>query len=193
MKALITGGANGIGSAIAKKLSQTHDILIADIKMHPTFKTIQIDVTNEEQYTQLPKEVDLLVLNAGIMKRGTLTESTTADFESLFSVNVKGYWLILKHIKAKEIIVVTSYYALTPPSNPGLYAVTKAADATLGKCVGAKIAYLGPVKTAMNNPTEKKYRDDPEFVAEKISELHFSKNKVLYWDGREYAFSQEYI
>ena len=76
---------------------------------------------------------DILVNNAGIAHIGNVENTTDADFEKLFSVNVKGVFHLLKacipHMKAQGgvILNMSSIAALVGLSDRFAYSMTKGA------------------------------------------------------------------
>jgi NAD(P)-dependent dehydrogenase (short-subunit alcohol dehydrogenase family) len=200
--AVITGGSQGIGEAIANELAKEYNVISIDMNTHHTHKT---HVANVTEFSSLQKAADavehcdVLVLNAGIMKRGTVLESTHDDFDQIFSVNVKGYWLTLKAFEHKLhknsiIVIISSVHALDIPHKPALYAMTKAANAAMGKALhkegkyNIKIVYPGPIISQMNDVNENKKRDTPQFLAKKIHELVNSTHHALLYKDEKYRF-----
>jgi 3-oxoacyl-[acyl-carrier protein] reductase len=196
--AVVTGGAQGIGEAIANELATEYAVVSLDLQKHHTHQSHVVNVTefdNLKNAAEATPNCDVLVLNAGIMKRGKTLESTHDDFDTIFNVNVKGYWLTLKAFEHKlheksVIVIISSMHARDVPAQPALYAMTKAANAAMASALhkegrfNVKVAYLGPTITAMNDANEYKKRDTPQFVAQKIHELIHSKyHALIYCDG----------
>jgi len=105
--AVVTGGASGIGKAISQLFArQGATVHIIDVNEEVAAKTLseitsegfeayfhKTDITNQEQLSALFQEigrVDILVNNAGIAHVGNVENTSEADFERVYNVNVKG-------------------------------------------------------------------------------------------------------
>ena len=85
---LVTGGANGLGAAIAAEL-RTHgndiiiiyDRIVGDNVLRPQF---------------LPQELDVLINCAGINITGWLENFAECDWDSVMDVNAKGIFMMTK-------------------------------------------------------------------------------------------------
>jgi 2-keto-3-deoxy-L-fuconate dehydrogenase len=151
--AIVTGGGSGIGSAICSLFAeQSAKIYLLDIDEAGSTETIEkirkaggvaefihCAVDNESQVENairivMDKQVpDILVNNAGIAHVGNAEKTTGADFEKLFSVNVKGVFHLLKacipHMKAAGgvILNMSSIAARVGLSDRFAYSMTKGA------------------------------------------------------------------
>ena len=105
--AVITGGGSGIGKAIAIVFAkQGASVSIIDLNEQSAEETatqinlsggksevFALDISNQELVNQLFKKIgrfDILVNCAGIAHIGKADNTTEADFEKIFQVNVKG-------------------------------------------------------------------------------------------------------
>ena len=119
--ALITGGAKGIGAAIATELAATnHDVVInfltsrkeAVSLMEKLSKqygvnvlAIQCDVSKEEEVDEMVKEieakfggVDILINNAAIDLSSMWHEKKAEDFKKTLEVNVVGAYNVARRV-----------------------------------------------------------------------------------------------
>ena len=119
-KAVVTGGSNGIGKAIANTLkNQGAEVFILDLNENQSHKTAGIqtiitDITKWSQInsslTSIPNTVDILINNAGIGFVGNIEQTEEADFDRLYQVNVKGVFncvkAILPRMKKKGGVII---------------------------------------------------------------------------------------
>ena len=164
--ALITGGSNGIGKAIAQRfLNEGAKVIIFDI-VKPDYDVdfYQVDVSKEEQIKkafQEIKELDIVVNNAGIYFQASIEETSKEQLDKIIDVNIKGAYLISKYTiplirKNKgNIINISSAIGIAPePASPA-YCATKAAIIMLTKCMAQEYAIEGiRVNTILPGPID---------------------------------------
>jgi len=110
--AIITGGASGIGKAIAKIFAeQGAKVHILDINKEGATQTVNeirkanqkatahcCDVSNQKNVNKIIKNItttdtiDILVNNAGIAHIGSIEKTEEADLDKLYNVNIKGVY-----------------------------------------------------------------------------------------------------
>lgn len=122
--AVVTGGASGIGRAIASALARYDaKVVIADWAVERAQKVvgeikksggeafaIKTDVTNRKNVEQMVNQtlkkygkIDILVNNAGIMSRCTVMDMKEEDFDKTIDVNLKGV-VLCSQAAAKHMI-----------------------------------------------------------------------------------------
>lgn len=167
--AIITGGAKGIGRAIAEEfVSNGAEVAILDkffpddfenwlqkmssngVKLHSK----SLDVTNTKETevvcTQVAKElkkVDILVNNAGITRDKLIMRMSEEDWDSVLSVNLKGAFNMIKAlsmIMAKQrfgkIINISSVVGVMGNAGQSNYSASKAGLIGLSKSVAKELA-----------------------------------------------------
>ena len=205
----VSGGNGGIGSAVVKALHQKGAIVYSlDLdgeipNVIPGVHYLSVDLTSSSQLKHAIKDiktkVDIVFLNAGIMRRGTIFDSSEEDYDLLFNSNLKTAWMLLKYLKPlmaenAMIVQMSSGHALNPEADPGIYTLTKKATAALAEIVATtcpdydvKVVYPGPVLTNLlltgRNDQDKerigKIAIKPPYFAEKVIELMESDKKTL--------------
>jgi NAD(P)-dependent dehydrogenase (short-subunit alcohol dehydrogenase family) len=167
---VITGASRGIGFALTQlALQQGHRIYALSRNIQPLKKSerlypYRIDLTEEQSLhvfaEQLQKEgikIDALIHNAGILLSKPFSETTTADFESIYRVNVFGLAaltrLILPSIEPKgHIVSISSMGGLTSSAKfPGLaaYSSSKGAVSILTELLAEEYKETGPAFNAL--------------------------------------------
>ena len=113
--AIVTGAANGIGKAIAKRLSEEGFYIIAvDIDQTGGTRLIgelgednsqyaQCNITSEQEVSMLFQSIilkhgtiDVLVNNAGIIRDNMIHKMPAEDFDEVINTNLKGTWLMCR-------------------------------------------------------------------------------------------------
>lgn len=118
---VITGGAQGLGAVIAKKMAQkNYDVVINYLKsekeanllkkeLESTYNIkamlIKADISNEEEIKKMVQEIkrafsriDCLVNNAAITIDNDYDDKTALEFETVLKTNLVGTFLTCKYI-----------------------------------------------------------------------------------------------
>ena len=167
--ALITGACGGIGRALVYKYaSQGLSLAIADkslkevtilvdevVSKGGTAKAFSGDLTQKSYCDNLPNDVkqefgriDIVVNNAGLMRRGTITDTTDKDYNLSMSVNVEAPFRIVRAAiplmaaaGGGAIVNTSSCWGINPGPNHLIYCTTKAALAAMTQCLGRDHAH----------------------------------------------------
>jgi 3-oxoacyl-[acyl-carrier protein] reductase len=166
---LVTGGAQGIGAAIARRLASAGaKVAVLDLKAEPAQKLaaeigglgVAADVTSEPDMARMRQEIetklgpiDLLVNNAGITgKAGKIWELARADLDSVMTINVTGPWLCCRMVlpgmlarKFGRIVNVASIAGKEGNPTLGPYSASKAALIALTKSMAKEVAGQGDI------------------------------------------------
>jgi len=172
-KAFITGAAQGLGAAIARRLCEEGAaVALADINLEGV-NTLEaslnrdfgpgvafayaMDVTEESQWTFALEEADaamggisVLVNNAGLSRGGDIESLSLEDWKTVMSVNVDSVFLgtkhALKYLRANQpgsIINISSIAGLIAGHNSPAYNASKAAVWLLSKGIALHCAKQG--------------------------------------------------
>lgn len=169
--ALVTGGARGIGRAIAYALAREGaSVVICDLNLEEIEAValelrgqgiealgVKADVAKADEVEGLVKatlerfgRVDILVNNAGITRDGLLVRMKDEDWDSVLAVNLKGAFNCIRAVlrpmlkqKDGRIINIASVVGIT--GNPGQanYAASKAGLIGLTRSTAREVAGRG--------------------------------------------------
>jgi len=208
-KVIITGACNGIGLALAKQFILNGDEVISLDISEPSeqlenYTFIKTDITNTQELVSALNQIgnfDLLINNAGVMKRGTLLESTEHDYDFIMDVNVKAAWNLTKLAlpnlsKEGQIVFISSRHGTHPKINPGLYSLSKIAVIELAKLFDksidqkVRIVCPGPTQTNIEHPYANTLSDEersrlimsPDKLAKEIVDFLKLENTFLEYD-----------
>jgi NAD(P)-dependent dehydrogenase (short-subunit alcohol dehydrogenase family) len=162
--AVVTGGARGIGRAIAEALAaQGSTVVVSDVTQDAATATaaeidgadaVACDVSDEGQVAELfagalarHGRVDIAVANAGISGLGPLTELSFEDWRKMMAVNLDGVFLTVKHAaramvgagNGGSIITMASVTGLAGSPLTGHYAAAKAGVINLTKTAALEL------------------------------------------------------
>lgn len=166
--AIITGGGVGMGRAtVLRFLEEGAKVVVADIneetmaqtealarEISPDILCVKTNITNEEDVKNVVARaveafgtVDVLFNNAGLNHAALLHETSVEDWDKVFSVNVKGMFLMCKHVlpimmehKNGSIINTASPGALVGLRGIAAYCASKGAVPALTRSIAVDYA-----------------------------------------------------
>lgn len=174
--ALITGGAGGIGSAIARRfVAEGASVIIADLDSQKAADLaselgeqavgIGVDITDEEAVARAFQAailafggVDILINNAGVVVARHVLETTAADYELMHRVIDLGSFLMsqafARQVKDQgtggDIIYVVSKNAIFAGPENVAYSAAKAAQLHQMRLLAVDLAEYGVRVNAIN-------------------------------------------
>ena len=187
---LISGGARGIGAAIAARLATSnHKIIAADRNIGaanaPPSKSVRLvkcDVSNERQIRDLAESIraregqlDGLVCNAGFMIRKPITELSLREWRSVLDTHLTSIFLLVRAtqdlLRASRGSVVTIASTRAHMSEPdtesyaaakgGILALTHALAISLSPDVRVNCISPGWINTGSTTPREADHVQHP--------------------------------
>jgi rhamnulose-1-phosphate aldolase/alcohol dehydrogenase len=158
---LVTGGAGGIGSAVARRLAQVGaSVVVADVDMKGARKVareldsggiaVEMDVTDESAVARAFRAavlayggIDVVVSNAGLASAAAVEDTSLELWERDHSVLARGYFLVAREafrlMKRQgiggSIVFVGSKNGLVASRNASAYGAAKAAELHLARCL----------------------------------------------------------
>lgn len=166
---IITGGASGMGAAMAKLFAEEGATVIAadinednlkKVAEHENVEGIRLDITSDEDWDKAVKTVvdkygriDILINNAGITSNKHPDEVTEKDWTLLHKINSFGPFLGIKHVgkqmkeAGKGSIVNTSSYTAIIGSGFNPYSASKGSLRAIARAAAVD---LGPHNVRVN-------------------------------------------
>jgi 3-oxoacyl-[acyl-carrier protein] reductase len=148
--AVVTGGAQGIGAAIAKRLQASGaKVVVWDLDGSP-----KVDVTNPAQIENALKnlgKIDVLVNNAGIAGLNTPTiDYPIEEWERVLRINLTSQFLCCRAVAPRmvkagygRIVNIASIAGKEGNPNAVAYSASKAGVISLTKSLGKELAQTG--------------------------------------------------
>lgn len=174
-RAIVTGGARGIGRAIAARLAADNvAVTIGDIdlaaaetaarEIGPNARAIHLDVTSEDSWRTAIEfaskgsgAIEVLVNNAGIAGRSApVHEISLEEWDALIRLDLTGYFLGCKHVLPGmiergygRIVNIASIAGKEGNPNAVAYSSAKAGVLGLTKAVAKEVATKGILVNAI--------------------------------------------
>jgi NAD(P)-dependent dehydrogenase (short-subunit alcohol dehydrogenase family) len=191
--AIVTGGAQSIGAAIADGLAAAGaKVVVGDLHDSTNHPTIRLDVSDETSVEASIAEVvavhgqlDIVVNNAGIMFETHVSEQDRPSWDRMLAINLTGPMLMIKHAAPHlagggAIVNVGSIEGDVCNPAHAAYAATKSGVHGLTRAVAVD---LGPTNVRCNavapgwidTPLNASYVDahpDREAVIDALAQLH---------------------
>jgi 3-oxoacyl-[acyl-carrier protein] reductase len=172
---LVTGGARGIGLAVARRFAELGDNVAVTYHSSPPpdgLFGVQCDVTSPESvdaaFAAVEAEfgpVEVLVSNAGITKDGLLLRMGEEQFTSVIDTNLTAAYRVCKRAaqgmlraRSGRIVLVSSVVGLLGSAGQANYAASKAGLVGLARSIARELGSRsitvnvvapGPVETDM--------------------------------------------
>ncbi|MGV0627439.1 3-oxoacyl-ACP reductase FabG [Mycolicibacter minnesotensis] len=167
--AVITGGAQGLGFAIAQRfVAEGARVVLGDLNLEATEDAarrlgadvavaVRTDVTDAAEIDALLDVatrrfggLDIMVNNAGITRDATMRKMTEDDFDQVIAVHLKGTWnglraaaAIMRERKRGAIINMSSISGKVGMIGQTNYSAAKAGIVGMTKAASKELAYLG--------------------------------------------------
>ena len=168
--AVITGGAQGLGYAIAERfIEEGARVVLGDLNLEATnqaveklggadvARAVKCDVTAYADVDALVDAAlgefgrfDIMVNNAGITRDATLRKMTEDEFDQVISVHLKGTWnglrkaaSIMREQKSGAIVNMSSISGKVGMIGQTNYSAAKAGIVGMTKAASKELAHLG--------------------------------------------------
>lgn len=165
-KALVTGGASGIGAAAVRALAQRGaHVIVADIDPAAAETMAQevggeawaVDLTDTAALADLSLDVDVLVNNAGIQKVAAVQDFDPADFHRILTLMLESPFLLIRAALPRmyerewgRIINVSSVHGLRASAFKSAYVAAKHGLEGLSKTMALEGAPHGVTSNCVN-------------------------------------------
>jgi len=160
---LISGGASGIGAALATAHARLGDtVVVADI--HPSDpEHVHLDVTDRQAFARVARRVvdehgriDVFYNNAGIATGGLVEELSPEHWDRTIDVNLRGVvhgieavYPLMRAQRSGHIVNTASLAGLLPPPVMAPYTATKHAVVALSQALRMEARAHGVKVTAV--------------------------------------------
>jgi NAD(P)-dependent dehydrogenase (short-subunit alcohol dehydrogenase family) len=176
--ALVTGGTTGIGLATARLFHAEGAHVVVTGRNPATLDAARASLSGiaevvesdsggaadvSELFAKVARDhgrLDVLFLNAGIVRRASIAAMSEAEFDEVIRVNVKGPWLALKAAtpllrSGAAVVLNASINARLGMPGTSAYAASKAALRSLARTAAAELVEQGVRVNAISpGPTD---------------------------------------
>lgn len=189
---VITGASSGIGKAIIAQFeAAAYVVFNLDVQSCDIGHYMYCDVTNDESVKDCiakisaEHNIDVLVSNAGVHLSANIENTSEAEFDKVFGINVKGainvtkaVLPIMKREQNGVILYIGSDQSIIAKTNSFAYNLTKHALASLAKTTALDYAAFniranticpGTIETPLYHAAIKRYCDQS---GANIDEVH---------------------
>lgn len=191
---IITGGTGALGSVVTARLlsegwrclvtyrseSEAEQLIASlqpkgdQLQLHP------VDVTDEHSVTDFfqslgEREIDALIhLVGGVKSFQRVSETSTADWDFLLSLNLRSFFLVAREAmkrferqRSGRIVAIGSMASIKPSANQHAYGVAKAGVAALtkiladeGRSFGIRVNCIAP--STIDTPANREWANEDE-------------------------------
>lgn len=163
-RALVTGGASGIGAAVVRELAQLGaTVTIADLTEAVQLaeevggRAWQVDLSETAQFESIRLDFDILVNNAGIQRVAPITGYEPAMFRKIQTVMVEAPFLLIRAVlpgmyerKWGRIVNMSSVDGLRASAFKSAYVTAKHALEGLSKVTALESGEHGVTSNCVN-------------------------------------------
>lgn len=189
--ALVTGGARGIGLAIARNLARDHYLAVTCLNTQPAALpegalAVRADLTDKDAPDRIIAAImdrfgrlDVIVNNAGLVQPSPRDAFDAVVLGRMLNVNVLAAHALLvaalPHLQAGASVVnISSINAVLPPGGAAIYGASKAAinlwTKGMAKELGSRQIRVNAVAPgAVNNPEEPRPDDLVKLFADQTA------------------------
>ncbi|WP_231496273.1 3-oxoacyl-ACP reductase FabG [Nocardioides sp. URHA0032] len=165
--AVVTGGAQGLGRAIAERfVAEGARVVVGDVDVAAAEScaaalgsalAVRCDVTSEEDVAALVDAavttyggLDVMVNNAGVLRDATMRKMSLDDFRLVLDTHVQGTWLgtraaaaVMREAGTGSIVNMSSISGKVGNVGQTNYSAAKAAVVGLTKAAAKEVAHAG--------------------------------------------------